>query len=64
MEHFMEGYQTYCQACENYGLESMNYHLYVKQLTEEQLYAFNEYKRDATIQEISQVLNLYFPLNV
>lgn len=53
MEHFMEGYQTYCQACENYGLESMNYHLYVKQLTEEQLYAFNEYKRNATIQEIS-----------
>lgn len=46
MEHYFEGYQTYCQACKTYGLESMNYYLYVKQLTEEQLYAFNEHKKD------------------
>lgn len=47
MEHFMEGYEKYCEACENYGLESMNFYLYVKQLTEEQLYAFNEHKKDS-----------------
>lgn len=52
MEHFKEGYQTYCQACESYGLESMNYYLYIKQLTEEQLYAFNEYKKDEHLYKI------------
>lgn len=46
MENFKEGYQTYCQACENYGVESMNYYLYIKQLTEEQLNAYNELKKD------------------
>lgn len=46
MENYIEGYEIYCEACESYGMESMNYYLYVKQLTEEQLHAFNDYKKE------------------
>lgn len=50
MEHFMDGYQIYCKACESYGLESMSYYLYVKHLTEEQLHAYNQYNYQTTVQ--------------
>lgn len=50
MDHFMEGYQTYCRACETYGLQSMSYYLYVKHLTEEQLNAYNKYNNETAVQ--------------
>lgn len=45
MENYKEGYEIYRKACENYGLESMNYYLYIKHLTEEQLNAFDEHSK-------------------
>lgn len=50
MEHYFEGYQTYCKACESFGLQSMSYYLYVKHLTEEQLHAYNQYSNEAAVQ--------------
>lgn len=45
MDMYREGYRIYCEACEQYGLQSMNFHLYVKNLTEEQLHAYNTHKK-------------------
>jgi len=45
MDMYREGYQIYCEACEQHGLQSMNFYLYVKNLTEEQLNAYNEHRK-------------------
>ena len=45
MDMYREGYQIYCEACEQHGLQSMNFYLYVKNLTEEQLNAYNTHKK-------------------
>lgn len=45
MENYKEGYEIYRQACENYGLESMTYYLYLKHLTEEQLHAYDAHSK-------------------
>ncbi|AZV42387.1 hypothetical protein [Peribacillus asahii] len=44
MEMYREAYEYYKMACENYGMESVNFHHFVKHLTTEQL---NEYNKKA-----------------
>lgn len=39
--HFREGYLLYKEACELYGIESVDYHIYISQLTKDQLHAYN-----------------------
>ncbi|WP_010287555.1 hypothetical protein [Kurthia massiliensis] len=46
MEMYREGYRIYCEACQQHGLESMNFYLFVKNLTEEQLNAYNVHKKE------------------
>lgn len=53
MDFYRKGYQIYCEACEQYGMPSMNFHLYIKQLTEEQLNAFNEHKKVGDFHEVA-----------
>ncbi|MEX3622526.1 transcriptional regulator [Viridibacillus arvi] len=52
MEMYREGYETYCLACENYGMESMNFYLFVKNLTVEQLNAFNQHTKGSDDYEV------------
>ncbi|MFB5281555.1 hypothetical protein [Peribacillus sp. Hz7] len=44
MEMYREAYEYYKMACENYGMESVNFYHFVKHLTTEQL---NEYNKKA-----------------
>ncbi|KGR76941.1 hypothetical protein [Ureibacillus sinduriensis] len=39
---YREGYDYYKQACEQYGLEPINFAFYLLRLSKEQLDAFNE----------------------
>lgn len=42
MEMYREAYKRYLAICKGYGMESVNFHHFVKHLTEEQL---NEYSK-------------------
>ncbi|WP_203362547.1 hypothetical protein [Bacillus sp. REN10] len=37
MEMYRIAYQYYTETCESYGMESINFHHFIKHLTEEQL---------------------------
>jgi hypothetical protein len=37
MEIYQKAYEYYQAACQNYGMESLNFNLFVKHLTKEQL---------------------------
>lgn len=41
MEKYREGYELYREACKHYGIESLDFHFFVSQLTQDQLNAFN-----------------------
>jgi hypothetical protein len=40
MEFYREAYDNYCSACDNYGMESMNFIQFIKNLTIDQLKEF------------------------
>ncbi|WP_394231830.1 hypothetical protein [Niallia oryzisoli] len=42
MEMYQKAYEHYKTICEEYGMESMNYHQFIKQLTDEQLTEFSK----------------------
>lgn len=42
MEMYRKAYQCYTIACENYGLEVMNFHYFITHLTEEQLTEYSK----------------------
>ncbi len=42
MEMYRRAYQCYTIACENYGMEVMNFHYFVTHLTEEQLTEYSK----------------------
>jgi len=42
MTKYREGYDFYRQVCENHGLEPINFHYYMLNLSQEQLDAYNE----------------------
>jgi len=42
MTDYREGYDFYRQACEKHGLEPINFHYYILNLSQEQLDAYNE----------------------
>lgn len=48
MTVYRQGYEVYVKKCEQFGLEPINFHYYVLQLTTKQLNAFNH---QATQQE-------------
>ncbi|WP_102691842.1 transcriptional regulator [Rummeliibacillus pycnus] len=45
MDMYREGYERYCNACEEFGLESKDFYFFINHLTEEQLNAFKEYSK-------------------
>lgn len=45
MTMYQEGYEVYVKKCEQFGLEPVNFRLYVNQLSKEQLFAYNEQAR-------------------
>ncbi|MFJ7666585.1 transcriptional regulator [Lysinibacillus sp. NPDC097195] len=42
MTDYRQGYEFYRQICVNYGLEPVNFHYYILNLSHEQLNAYNE----------------------
>ncbi|AVK85065.1 transcriptional regulator [Lysinibacillus sp. NPDC047702] len=42
MTDYREGYEFYKQVCEKHGLEPINFHYYILNLSQEQLDAYNE----------------------
>ena len=42
MSMYRKGYEMYVMKCEQFGVEPVNFHLYVNQLSKEQLTAYNE----------------------
>ncbi|WP_203554039.1 hypothetical protein [Bacillus sp. B15-48] len=40
MGMYQKAYESYCVACENYGMESMNIEQFIKNLTKEQLHEY------------------------
>lgn len=42
---YQEGYELYCEMCYKFGLEPINFHYYIQQLTQEQLAAYNDNAR-------------------
>lgn len=42
MSGYRTGYEYYKEACELYGLEPVNFHYYMLNLSQEQLDAYNE----------------------
>ncbi|MCQ6276271.1 hypothetical protein JMM81_15205 [Bacillus sp. V3B] len=44
MEMYRKAYEYYKKVCENYEMDSVNFHHFIKHLTEEQL---NEYSKNA-----------------
>ena len=42
MTKYREGYDFYRQVCEKHGLEPINFHYYMLNLSQEQLDAYNE----------------------
>lgn len=45
MTMYQEGYEVYCERCEQFGLEPINFRYYIMQLSHDQLNAFNEQAR-------------------
>lgn len=45
MDSYREGYERYCSACEEFGLESRDFYFFISHLTEEQLNAYKEYSK-------------------
>lgn len=45
MTMYEEGYNYYVAQCEQYGMQPLSLRYFVKQLTEEQLKAYNEYAK-------------------
>ena len=43
MNYYRQGYKVYLKKCEQFGLEPINYHYYVLQLSEDQLFEYNEH---------------------
>ncbi|ATP40258.1 transcriptional regulator [Solibacillus sp. R5-41] len=41
MNDYRSGYEYYKRACENFGLEPINFHYYILNLSQEQLDAYN-----------------------
>ncbi len=41
MEMYKMAYECYTATCESYGMESVNFHYFIKYLTEEQLVAYS-----------------------
>ena len=37
MEMYRKAYESYLSICKGYGMESINYHHFIKNLTEDQL---------------------------
>lgn len=42
---YRDGYEFYCEMCSRFGLEPINYHYYLMQLSQEQLVAYNDKAR-------------------
>lgn len=42
MERYREAYECYTATCEIYGMESVNFHYFIKYLTEEQLQEYSK----------------------
>ncbi|WP_187292174.1 hypothetical protein [Bacillus sp. 1NLA3E] len=42
MEMYREAYESYKEACENFGMESINFNHFVKHLTTEQLHEYSK----------------------
>ncbi|WP_187118969.1 hypothetical protein [Bacillus marasmi] len=42
MDIYRQAYESYKSACENYGMESMNFNMFIKHLTDEQLSEFSK----------------------
>ncbi|TQR36022.1 transcriptional regulator [Lysinibacillus sphaericus] len=42
MTDYRKGYDFYRQVCEKHGLEPINFHYYILNLSQEQLDAYNE----------------------
>ncbi len=42
MNDYRQGYENYKRACEEYGLEPINFHYFILNLSHEQLDAFNK----------------------
>jgi len=42
MTDYREGYEFYRQVCEEHGLEPINFHYYILNLSQEQLDAYNK----------------------
>lgn len=42
MAMYRKGYEVYVMKCGQFGIEPVNFHLYVNQLSKEQLHAYNE----------------------
>lgn len=40
-----QGYEVYLKKCEQFGLEPVNFHYFIINLSEEQLNAFNDYAK-------------------
>lgn len=45
MTIYQEGYEVYVKKCEQFGLQPVNFRLFVMQLSKEQLFAYNEQAR-------------------
>ncbi|WP_042472527.1 transcriptional regulator [Bacillus ndiopicus] len=45
MSMYREGYEHYLEKCEQFGIEPVNFHFYVMQLSQEQLVSFAEQAR-------------------
>jgi len=45
MIDYREGYEFYRHICEKHGLEPINFHYYILNLSQEQLNAYNEHAK-------------------
>ncbi|MFC5543122.1 MAG: transcriptional regulator [Bacilli bacterium] len=45
MTTYQEGYEYYVSKCEQFGLEPINFSIFVEHLSQEQLDQFNEHAR-------------------
>jgi len=45
MDMYRDGYERYCSACEEFGLESKDFYFFINNLTEEQLNAYKEHSK-------------------
>ncbi|MEA0562595.1 transcriptional regulator [Lysinibacillus irui] len=45
MTDYRDGYEFYRQVCEEHGLEPINFHYYMLNLSQEQLDAYNQHAK-------------------